>query len=471
MSSAEILAWQDDPGQPDSQNQPIDRPVPETNQAPFPSEIAEAAPAPGGAAGSSEFRYWAAADALRRVADFWGGVAGDDVPWHSTVGPSLTVNLDNEEEEDLNAFYDRSGLSFFHAQVGNRTFYSGESPDVVCHEFGHAILDALSPGLFEVLSAEPPALHESFGDMSAMLTSLQLPDFRADVLAASAGRIDASSRLSRLAEQLGWAIRQSRPDLVEADCLRNAANSFFYRDPLTLPPRAPSTALSSEPHSFSRVFTGAFLTALAGMLSTQERRDDAALEQVSQDAGRLLVEAARTTPVVPTYFSQFAAHMLAADKAQLGGRYTEALRTAFVKHGVLALTDATSTLPAEVESKGISEGGDEEGAGPRRIPLPGEAYGLGEELMVHAAAARRRFAVSSAALDTGAVPEPSHEAAAAGYVEDVFRRGHVAIHPEVGGGAVVAARPVRATHEIRREDDSLVLARRLFHCGWPDPEQ
>jgi hypothetical protein len=172
--------------------------------------------------------------------------------------------------------------------------------------------------------------------------------------------------------------------------------------------------------------------------------------------------------VVPTYFSQFAAHMLAADQAQLGGRYTEALRAAFVKHGVLALTDATSTLPSEVASKGIAEGGDETGAGPRQIPLSGEAYGLGEELVVHAAAARRRFAVSSAALDTGAVPEPSHEAAAAGYVEDVFRRGHVAIHPDVEGAPAVAVRPARATHEVRREGDSLVLARRLFHCGWPD---
>jgi hypothetical protein len=467
MSDAEILAWEDDPGQPDSSNEPVNRPVPDVGKAPFPCRISEAAPEPGGAAGSAEFRYWTAADALRRTAEFWGGVAGEDVEWHSTVGSELTVHLDNTEEEDLNAFYDREGLSFFHAGVGEGTVYSGESPDVVCHEFGHALLDALAPQLWDVHSAEPPALHESFGDKSAMLTALQLKDFRADVLAATSGRLDTTSRLSRLAEQLGWAIRQSRPDLVEADCLRNAANSFFYRDPLTLPPRAPSTALSSEPHSLSRVFTGAFLTGLAGMLSTHERRDDAALEQVSQDAGKLLVAAARTTPVVPSYFSQFAAHMLAADQAEFGGKYTEVLRNGFVKHGVLALTDATSTLPTEVAAKRIA-GDGAEATGPERIPLSGEAYGLEEDLLVHAPAAARRFAVTGAALDTGAVAEPSHEAAAAGYVEDVFRRGHVAIHPDLSTGREVAVRPARATHEVTRKDDSLVLERRLFHCGWPD---
>jgi hypothetical protein len=44
---------------------------------------------------------------------------------------------------------------------------------VVCHELGHAILDALKPQLFNVASTEAGAFHEAFGDISAILCALQ----------------------------------------------------------------------------------------------------------------------------------------------------------------------------------------------------------------------------------------------------------------------------------------------------------
>ena len=175
------------------------------------------------------------------------------IPWE--VGTILPVDLDFGV--DLNAFYDREGLKFFHGTAAGRTVFSGESPDVVCHELGHALLDSFKPQLFDAASIEVAAFHESFGDMSAILSALQLSSVREGVLAETGGVLRRSSRLSRLAEQLGWAIRQSVPSAVEPDCLRNAVNTFFYRDPDTLPTTAPATSLSSEPHSFSRVFTGA----------------------------------------------------------------------------------------------------------------------------------------------------------------------------------------------------------------------
>src|SRR5437762_11317133 len=104
--------------------------------------------------------------------------------------------------------------------------------------------------------------------MSAILSALQVTSLRGKVLDETGGRLNVNSRLSRLAEQLGWAIRQLSPTAVDGDCLRNAANRFFYVDPNALPPSAPSTELSSEVHSFSRIFTGAFLDALSRMLTT-----------------------------------------------------------------------------------------------------------------------------------------------------------------------------------------------------------
>jgi hypothetical protein len=224
-----VNAWEQDPGdgaQP-SGGQVIQRPVPVLREQPFSIRIVNPASAPEAkphSPGTADFRYWTAAEALRRGADFWGALL-PGTSWE--VGSILPVDLDFGI--DLNAFYDREGLKFFHGSAAGRTVFSGESPDVVCHELGHAILDSLKPQLFDAASIEVAAFHESFGDMSAILSALQLPSLREGVLAETGGVLHRASRLSRLAEQLGWAIRQSVPSAVEADCLRNAVNTFFYR--------------------------------------------------------------------------------------------------------------------------------------------------------------------------------------------------------------------------------------------------
>jgi hypothetical protein len=164
------------------------------------------------------------------------------------------------------------------------------------------------------------------------------------------------------AEQLGWAIRQSVPSAVEPDCLRNAVNTFFYRDPDTLPTTAPATSLSSGSHSFSRVFTGGFFEGLAGMLATTGTRDEAALLQVSQDIGAILVQGIRAASVVPTFFSQVAATMLGVAASRFSAQGYEApLRSGFVRHGILppsmavAATHAPARLAAAAPSPRIED--------------------------------------------------------------------------------------------------------------------
>ena len=182
---------------------------------------------------------------------------------------------------------------------------------------GHAVLDALRPQLFDApddRSRGVPRVvrrHERDPDGPAG------ESFRQEVLRETGGVLNRSSRLSRLAEQLGAAIRMQHPDAVDRDCLRNAVNSFFYRDPQTLPPSAPANQLSSEPHSFSRVFTG-------GVPRRARRRCSRAraptgrpttLASTAGDAARLLVRSVVAAPVVPDYFSQVAAHMVDAGEA------------------------------------------------------------------------------------------------------------------------------------------------------------
>jgi hypothetical protein len=463
-TATQVLGWEDDPGTPDAPNPPIPRPVPDPGRDPLPCRIEGAAPRPDEYDPSSaQFRYWVAADALRRVADYWGAILGD-VAWHSTVGDKLTIVLD--EGRDFNAFYDREGLHFFHDTTpDDTTCFSDNSPDVVCHEFGHATLDAIRPQLWDAASLEVPAFHESFGDMTSMLTELQLESVRETVIATTGGKLARSSRLSRLAEQLGWAIRQTAPDAVDRDCLRNAANSFFYADPVTLPPSAPANQLSSEPHSFSRLFTGAFLSSLAGMFAKTDGNSDS-LQKVSVDLGTLLVDAVKATPVVAAYYSQIAAHMLALAQQRFPDNgYVDALRAGFAGHGILALQHTTVTLNDAGKAMGmVRRAGSPSELTP--MALSGTPYGLGEDVLVHVGSEPKRFAVASAAPDTGAVEGTPYDRAAAALLEDLFRRGHVRVAADVRtGNEVVRDRSIH-THEIVREDEALVLRRRVFDCGF-----
>src|SRR5215831_13054596 len=465
-----INAWEDDPGagaQP-SGGPVIQRPVPVLRDQPLPIRIVHPASAPEAKPhppGTAEFRYFTAAEALRRGADFWGALL-PGISWE--VGSILPVDLDFGV--DLNAFYDRQGLKFFHGSAAGRTVFSGESPDVVCHELGHALLDSFKPQLFDAASIEVAAFHESFGDMSAILSALQLPSVREGVLAETAGVLRRSSRLSRLAEQLGWAIRQSVPSAVEADCLRNAVNTFFYRDPDTLPTTAPATSLSSEPHSFSRVFTGAFFEGLAGMLAMKDRRNEAALLEVSQDIGAILVEGIRAASVVPTFFSQVAATMLGVAATRFSAQgYEVPLRSGFVRHGILAPSMAVAATHAPVRAAAVAA--STASTTLPKLQLSVAEYGLGvPSIVVYAAAEPKRLQAAGAALAVGPAPAPGQDQAAKSFFEDLLRRGRL----KVARAGKPAAEVVRAsaplthethTHELRREGRQMVLRRIRIDCG------
>lgn len=478
----DIFAWEDDPfsqatpTSPPVESAPIQVPVPQLGAGSLPTAIQ----APAGGAppageyhpNTSQFRYWAAAAALQRGAAFWAGLLPAGTRWHSTVGSRLQVRLD--DGIDLNAYYDRSGLSFFHDTVAGRVFYSGESPDVVCHELGHAVLDALRPQLWDAGSIEVAAFHESFGDMSAILSALQIPSLRSRVLMETGGNLYVSSRLSRLAEQLGWAIRQRYPQAADPDCLRNAVNAFFYQDPLTLPTSAPASTLSSEAHSFSRVFTGAFFEALAGMLAAEAGGavpTSAQLQNVSQSMGQLLATAIPETPIVPNYYSQVAAHMVAAATGALA-RYQDALHDAFVQHGVLSLEAAAlmqgpaTTLPA----RAAAAPGQPRPAAMAELPrtqLSVAEFGLSiDAIEVPVASETRRFQVASAAPGGMSATSPAHDDAARHFVINLLRRGRVDLQ-EHGRASRLTAYPfANRTHELRTEDGKVVLRRRLFHCGF-----
>jgi hypothetical protein len=410
--------------------------------------------------GTREFRFWTAAEALRRGADFWA----ERVPltkWE--VGPLLKVLLD--EGIDLNAYYDRRASNFFHGPSPSGTVYSGESPDILCHEMGHAILDSFKPQLWGAASHEVATFHESFGDISSILSAL-LPSVRTAILSDTGGHLYRNSRLSRVAEHLGAAIRAQHPDAVDPDCLRNAVNSFTYEDPVNLPPIAPAQQLSSEPHSFSRVFTGAFFECLGSMLTASAQDPSAPTPQellsVANDLAALLVGAVKQAPVVPSWYAQVAAGMVQA-AGSLNRKYPAVMKGVFVNRSILSLQSATT---GEAVPRAMTAAAAVEQTEPLvSVTLSAQHYGLDRPLLVEAASHPHRFIATAAAGDATPIEAVSSATAARSFVDDLFRNGHVD-YGEFGSPETRIAHGRRLqTHRLVAEGSAIRLQRTLFDCG------
>lgn len=434
-----------------------------------------AAPYPPGTDG---FRYWIAAEAIARGIAFWSPLLPERTTW-SSASPFPVYLV---AAQALNAIYRRQdGLLFYSDTVKGIDIYTCESADIVCHELGHAILDAVKPQLYDAASKEVAAFHEAFGDVSAILCAFQLPRLRGQVLEETKGQLNTSSRLSRLAEQLGWAKRQTSPGSADDDCLRNAVNRFFWRNPAELPPTAPANLLSWEAHSFSRVFTGAFLDALNGMLQAEGGANDANLLSVSRNMGRLLIDAVYAADIKQQYYSQVAATMIQADAARFNGKYKAALTAAFVKRGLLSI-DSAIDMPEAPALKALTFRGGfgmapVEVAGPRhsapilafdaRTADEGLPVTLGGAVIqVHAPSGEPRLNVRPAMQMAAAVSaEPDQTAEARSFLLGLIHRQQVDLTAAKILPELSAINKMEATHRIENVGGELVLKRDHFARG------
>src|SRR5512137_2535016 len=108
-----IAAWEDDP-QSSTTAEPVGQPVPSLDHPGFALAIVGRQPAPRVyPEGTPGFRYRTAADSLARSVRCWGRVVPGGTRWH--IRRALAVDLDSGD--DLNAYYDRQSLCFFHAEV------------------------------------------------------------------------------------------------------------------------------------------------------------------------------------------------------------------------------------------------------------------------------------------------------------------------------------------------------------------
>ena len=466
--SVPIAAWEDDP---ESGLKPGKRLAPTLSLGPLPLQIAGTAVKAGiYSPGTVSFRYWNAADAVRRARDLWKPHLPEAAQWHGGIA-ALDIHIDGQN--DLNAYYDRKSLSFFQGEVKGKVIHTADSPDIVAHEFGHAVLDVLRPDLWDAALDEVAAFHESFGDITALLTAMQLDSVAAAVVKETSGLLYQNSSLSRIAEQFGKAVHLLNPNSAPPDCLRNAVNSFFYREPMHLPPMAPHSTLSSEPHSFSRVFTAGFFEGVAGMLKVHASKPKAEdLQQVAADAAALLGKAVRSAALSAAFYSELAAQVIWADGPLFNGKYEEVLRSAFVRRGILSL-EAVRSLRAEA-ARAASSGkpaqpGEEMPRG-RDMMMRASAYGLGEgALVVRTASFSRRGMIAPAAPDAGSTPVPGVEQATQSFLETLFRRGRVDFSQcKPGLSSVPHSHVKRKTHYLVEQNGQFHLRRRCFDDGYED---
>lgn len=227
---------------------------------------------------------------------------------------------------DMNAYYDRRSLRFFYYNHKGRNVYFGDSVDIIAHELGHAVLDAMRPDFWSVQALEIWSFHEAFSDIVAVFNMLNHDMIIKAVLEETGGDIGRSNHASRLAEEVGKLIRAVTDDPAYLeDALRNpATEKFRYVKPSSLPKDAPNDKLAAECHSFGRVFSAAWYEALSRCHSHEVSSGsdpEVALKKVRDACMSIVLKAVTASPRVPNYYEAVARCMVSV-AADYGREYS-----------------------------------------------------------------------------------------------------------------------------------------------------
>lgn len=240
----------------------------------------------------------------------------------------------------LNAYYDGGSLKFFYFKAGNKIMYTCESSDIVTHELGHAVLDAWRPDLWHTQSMEVFGFHESFGDMMAILCLLSRDEVLEALIKDTNINIRQPNFVTGVAEEMGLLFGSNFG-------LRNAVNNFNYSEPETLPKNAPTDQLSSECHSFSRVFTGAFWEFFCNQFDKNNVNGNPieALRVTRDQVANVLFTAILSAAVTPRFYESVARAMLLVDS-----NCKDSVQKAFSSRNILKLSADIPMMSVEISS-------------------------------------------------------------------------------------------------------------------------
>lgn len=252
-----------------------------------------------------------------------------------------SININARAGKDINAYYDRGSLKFFYFgdTITRKNIFSCDSRSVVSHEFGHAYLDILRPDLWSTQAAEIWAFHEAFGDMVALLESLQHDALIKNAIEETQGDLMKSNILTRMAAEMGigiYHLSEEKSGLL-SNCLRDMSVVFKYTEPEKLPSKGPDNTIINECHSFSRIFSGAFYEIIV-KISNQNIKNGqdqlTAIKNARDTAAEYLMSVALSTPSTVRFFDAAARHFLQADKSN-GGKYQDVIHKVFLSRAIL----------------------------------------------------------------------------------------------------------------------------------------
>lgn len=261
--------------------------------------------------------------------------------------------------EWANAFYDRGTRSLqffsFDGATGARV-HTALSRDVVAHECGHALLDAVVPSLYDSSTPQSVAIHEAVADLVAVVMALDSRRLREAVLARSDNSLAEESAFSSIAEEFGMA-RPSAEGLSRR-ALRELRNDDTVH-----------TLANARPHVLSTLLSAIFYDCLSGVFAARfeaERSSDdgevSAAAAANKALGtahiifrRLLLRGIDYLPPGELSFADVGRATLAADRAACPDadagdallRQRERLAAQFVERGLVATSaELRSPRPA-----------------------------------------------------------------------------------------------------------------------------
>lgn len=270
--------------------------------------------------------------------------AGGSIEWgfQESLGHPMLVKP-HAGKEVMNAFYNsESGsinfFSYFDEKSGERK-RTGMNRDIISHEVGHAILDAIRPNFINGLSVGAGGFHESFADISAMLSALNDDHVIEALRLQTKGDLSKPNMVSSIGEEMGAAVFEEGP-------LREAVNKHKYADQAFLPyfdEADPGSGLGTECHSYANLFNGAWYEVFVQFYNQASANPDtdfkSALIEARDKAGALLLRSVEMGPVGDTSAREAAMSFLRADMVDNEGANLDTLTSVFLERKILRQED------------------------------------------------------------------------------------------------------------------------------------
>jgi hypothetical protein len=244
---------------------------------------------------------------------------------------------------DMNAFYDRRSLRFYYYNFKGKNVYFADSSDIVTHELGHAMLDAMRPDFWSVQALEIWSFHEAFSDIVAMFNLMSYDVALNKMLVETKGDLLVSNSVSRLAEEVGVLIRSVTGDPAYlCNALRDpAVESFKYENPSRLPAETSNNKLAAECHSFGRVFSNAWYHMFVRIFNYHVSIGNepmSAIRTARDFSFSILAQAIPGSARVVNYYASIAKSMIVVAKSK-NPEYARIMKQVFIEWEILSDSD------------------------------------------------------------------------------------------------------------------------------------